>query len=135
MLNNIGRERILKLIELPDGEPETIHTLEQRTGHWLSHTWSIDNKFVILTNNRPPEKSAANERGKSVGFWPWSLFYVPINGGEPLEIDLSVHLVRRHKLHPDGRHVVFGSFGLIKDLKLQFPSIWMMENIMSVIEK
>jgi hypothetical protein len=70
-----------------------------------------------------------------MGFWPWSLILIPIQGGEPHNIDLGVHLVRRHKLHPNGRHIVFGSFGPIVEFKPQFPGIWLMENIMSVIEK
>jgi hypothetical protein len=64
---------------------------------------------------------------------PWSLFCIPVDGGEPQEIGFGVHLLFRPRIHPDGRHVAFGSFGKIEDFAknaIRDTGIWVMENIL-----
>jgi hypothetical protein len=62
-------------------------------------------------------------------------FCIPAEGGEPRLFNLGVHMLRRHRLHPDGRYIVFGSYGSIADFKLRQAGIWMMKNVLVLDKK
>jgi Tol biopolymer transport system component len=130
ILNNYPlRERHLKIMPVAGGKPKDLHAFQQRTGHSLSPTWSADGKSVIFPNNRLSE----NEEMNGSFMPPWSLFCIPVDGGEPREIGFGVHLLFRPRIHPDGKHVVFGSFGKIEDFKknaMRDTGIWLMENFL-----
>lgn len=62
MLDNYRKKRQLNIVPLSGGDPRVIYSLEQKTGHYLSHAWSVDNRHVILTNNIPPEQRGRTKR-------------------------------------------------------------------------
>jgi len=133
-LDNAGQEqRRLRILSVSGGEPRELCTFDQLTGHVLSPFWSPDGKYVIYANNRKPGETKSIEDKRENSLWPWSLYYVSSEGGEPRSIDLGVHLVLRPRIHPDGKHVTFGSFGKVEDFAksmMRATGIWMMENIL-----
>jgi Tol biopolymer transport system component len=130
ILNNYPlRHRELKILSISGGNLKELFAFKQKTGHRLSPAWSADGKFVIFPNNHLPDNQEMN--GSTMP--PWSLFCIPVDGGEPREIGFGVHLLFRPRIHPEGRHVVFGSFGKIEDFEkkaMRDTGIWMMENIL-----
>lgn len=62
-------------------------------------------------------------------------FCIPVEGGKPRQINLGVHLLRRQRTHPDGTHIVFGSYGSTANFKLRPAGIWMMKNVLALDKK
>ena len=133
ILDKLGRpQRELRVLPVSGGEPQKLHTFEQTTGHGLYPVWSSDSKFILYPNNRPSMEKASDKNKGEINLIPWFLFCVPVDGGEPRAINLGVHLLFNPRIHPDGRHVAFGTFGTIEDTMtaMRATGIWMMENIL-----
>jgi len=104
-------ENILKLISIRDGEErELCKFFVNATSH---PSWSRDGSYIFFTG-----RSASDEK--------WDVWYVPVEGGEPRGLGLSLSTTRSLSLHPDGVRFAFSSFGPTA----HGPEVWMMENFL-----
>ncbi|NOR12393.1 MAG: hypothetical protein GQ545_03985, partial [Candidatus Aminicenantes bacterium] len=126
ILNNKPQKRELRILPLSGGESRVLYTFVQRTGHYLSHIWSIDGRFILLPKFQPKGKIDFNNREE----FKWSLWSIPVEGGEPQEIELGVWLIFNLTMHPDGKHIAFASWGFPDFSKAGPTEVWMMENIL-----
>jgi len=137
VLDNSGqKEWELKALPVSGGEPKTIYSFEQLTGHNITPIWSADGQLVVFANNHRPVDDSNEEKAENA-FWPWAFYGTSIKGGETHQIDLGVHLILHQSFHPDGRQIVFGSFGPISELtelRARVSGIWIVENILSGIQ-
>jgi Tol biopolymer transport system component len=125
ILNNRPQQRELRIISVSGGEPKEIFTFVQNTGHYLSHVWSTDGKFILLPKFQPDWPIDFDKKEE----YKWSLWSIPIEGGEPQEIELGVWLMFNPTMHPDGKHIAFASWGFPDFSKMGPTEVWMMENI------
>jgi Tol biopolymer transport system component len=56
----------------------------------------------------------------------WELWRVPFSGGQPQKMGISKSGASTPSPHPDGRKIVFASYGLTD----KGPEIWVMENFL-----
>ncbi len=126
ILNNKPQNRELRILPVSGGESRVLYTFEQRTGHYLSHVWSADGRFLLLPKFQPKGKIDFENREE----FKWSLWSIPVEGGEPQEIELGVWLIFNLTIHPDGRHIAFASWGFPDFSKAGPTEVWMMENIL-----
>lgn len=86
---------------------------EDDTDHMVRPRWSADGRFVIY-----PRKQSGDKL--------WELWRVPLNGGDPQKMGISITRAYTVSSHPDGRQIAFTSQGLN-----QRPTgIWVMENFL-----
>jgi Tol biopolymer transport system component len=125
ILNNKPQNRELRIIPVSGGESKVLYSFVQTTGHYLSHTWSEDGRFIILPKFQPKGKIDFTNREE----FKWSLWLIPVEGGEPREVGLGVWLMFNLTIHPDGKHIAFASWGFPDFSKAGPTEVWMMENI------
>jgi Tol biopolymer transport system component len=126
ILSNKPQQRELRILPVSGGEPKEIFTFVQNTGHYLSHVWSMDGKFIYLPKFTPDWPIDFDKKEEHM----WSLWSIPVEGGEPKEIELGVWLMFNLTMHPDGKHIAFASWGFPDFSKMGPTEVWMMENIL-----
>ena len=106
-------ERHIKIIPAEGGESLVLCRFEDDSDHMVRPRWSSDGRFVIY-----PRLQSGDEL--------WELWRVPLNGGDPQKMGISITRAYTVSPHPDGRQIAFTSQGLN-----QRPwGIWVMENFL-----
>lgn len=100
------KDPIIKIIPIAGGEVRDFLTI--KTGNFLPHAWTPDGKEIIFVKS---EKQNCE------------LWKIPVEGGEPQKVDLTMERMRRLRIHPDGRRIVFIAGKSINE-------IWVMENFL-----
>jgi Tol biopolymer transport system component len=106
-------ERVIKIIPAKGGEPRELCRFENSRNAKVIPRWSADGRFIIYS--RP-------KSGESF----WELWRVPFSGGQPQKMGISKSGSSTPSPHPDGRQIVFTSYGLTD----KGPEIWVMENFL-----
>jgi len=112
-----GGRRILKVLPAIGGEPRELHKWEEDDVVSLYHTWSADGRYIFFTKR-------SNEKTEEE--WKWSLWRIPVDGGEAQKVGLEMLEISSLSVHPDGRHIAFQSSGQ----KSKFAEVWVMENFL-----
>jgi len=112
-----GGRRILKVLPAIGGEPRELHKWEEDDVVSLYHTWSADGRYIFFTKR-------SNEKTEEE--WKWSLWRIPVDGGEAQKLGLEMLEISSLSVHPDGRHIAFQSSGQ----KSKFAEVWVMENFL-----
>ena len=114
MKNPSGKsERSIKVISTESGESRVLCRFEDDSNHMVTPRWSADGRFVIY-----PRLQRGDE--------DWELWRVPLNGGQPKQMGISITRAYTISPHPDGRLIAFTSQGLNQ----RPPGIWVMENFL-----
>jgi hypothetical protein len=79
--------------------------------------WTRDGRFVLF---------AARAAGEDTG----DVFLVPVGGGAPAKLGLSLRRMGQVSPHPDNVRLAFSSFGQA----VRGPEVWVMENFLPVPE-
>ncbi|MHC4507508.1 MAG: M56 family metallopeptidase, partial [Planctomycetota bacterium] len=116
-----GGRRILKVLPATGGEPRELYKWEEDDVVSLYHTWSADGRYIFFAK-RSSEKTEEE--------WKWSLWRIPVDGGEPQKLGLEMPQISSLSVHPDGRHIAFQSSGF----KRKFAEVWVMENFLPAVE-
>ncbi len=105
------KDPIIKVIPIAGGEVRDLLTI--KSGNFLPHAWTPDGKDIIFVKS---EKQKCE------------LWRIPVEGGEPQKVDLTMERMRRLRIHPDGSRIVFIAGKSITE-------IWVMENFLPLIKK
>ncbi len=97
---------IIKVIPIAGGEVRDL--LSIKSGNFLPHAWTPDGEEIIFVKS---EKQKCE------------LWRIPVEGGEPQKVDLTMERMRSLRIHPDGRRIAFIAGKSITEL-------WMMENFL-----
>lgn len=116
-LLNMSQKRVLKVMSADGGEPRELFTWEQPYAQWGSIAWSADGKYILFSRHQREKKE-------------WDLCRIPVNGGEPQNLGLTVTGwgIRHLSVHPDGRHIAWSAMTL--NSGSTDPSVWVMENFL-----
>jgi Tol biopolymer transport system component len=112
-----GNTRTIKIISTSGGDIRELYSF-QNVANWPARpAWSPDSNYVFFCkpsskNDQPEEKS--------------ELLRIPIDGGDPQKLGLTMHRFYHLSVHPDGKHLAFGSLGP----ELVEPELWVMENFL-----
>ncbi len=104
-------ERILELISIKDGKERELCRFANATSY---PCWSRDGSYIFFMGRRTIDEK-------------WDVWYVPVEGGEPRGLGLSLSRTRSLSLHPDGARFVFSSFGPT----VHGSEVWAMENFLT----
>jgi len=107
---NYAKEGALRIIPAAGGEPRELYMCEQNNEQLITLRWSADGKYIFFVIREIEQKK--------LGLWR-----IPIEGGEPLEIELETNLIGL-SVHPDGQHIAFGAG------ERQPAEVWVMENFL-----
>jgi len=108
------KERSLKIIPATGGELRVLHTFEQESNWPVFTAWTPDGKSILFS------KKAEKENDIKTDLWR-----IPVEGGEPLRLGLTMARFNLLSMHPNGQSIVFSSFGPT----LKEPELWVMENL------
>jgi Tol biopolymer transport system component len=101
----------VKIASLDGGEPRELF----RSSLWHALHWTRDGRYII-----------AQALDSSSGQWPSTsaIWRIPVQGGTPLKMDLSVAGMEDFALHPDNRRFAFSVNEGTKN------ELWVMENFL-----
>lgn len=109
------KERSLKIIPATGGELRVLHTFEQESNWPVFTAWTPDGKSILFSKKAEKEKDIKTD-----------LWRIPVEGGEPLRLGLTMARFNLLSMHPNGQSIVFSSFGPT----LKEPELWVMENLL-----
>jgi len=107
---NYAKQGALRIIPVAGGELRDLYKCEQNKEQLMMLRWSADGKYIFFVIREIKQKKLR-------------LWRIPIEGGEPLEIELETNLIDL-SVHPDGQHIAFGAW------KRQPAEVWVMENFL-----
>jgi hypothetical protein len=105
--------RTLKIISTTDGAVRELSEFVNATNGTVMPRWSRDGRYVLFPGIRPGEET-------------WDVWYVPVEGGTPAKLGLSVRRMGDISPHPDGVRIAFSSLGPT----VHGPEVWVMENFL-----
>jgi Tol biopolymer transport system component len=115
-----GRFRLenmkIKIFPVDGREPRILQTFEK--GEWPGALdWTPDGRNILFSKGKRVDEK-----------WVESLWNISLKGGKAQQIELDIGSIDNIQIHPDGQQIAFesGSGG---------EEIWVMENILSVLEK
>lgn len=104
--------RVLRITPANGGEPRELYRFVHRGNHFINHAWTADGKHILLSRWR-------SEQGS-----PWTLWRVPVAGGEPQEAGLEMRCDTL-SVHPDGQRIAFSASS-----RPVSSEVWVMENFL-----
>lgn len=107
--------RVLRVMPATGGEPRELYRFVHRGNHYITHAWTADGKYILLSRWR-------SEQGS-----PWTLWRVPVAGGEPQEMGLEMECDTL-SVHPDGRQIAFSASS-----SPTYNEVWVMENFLAAL--
>jgi len=103
----------LKVMPIEGGEPRELVKLGQYEDIvFQSCTWTPDGRYILYGTG------AFSMENPQVELWR-----IPVEGGEPQKLGLSMDWLRHLRIHPDGKRVAFSSGHFTAE-------IWVMENFL-----
>ena len=112
-------EWTLKIISTKDGKAREVCKFFCVTGGERLPRWSRDGRYIFFPGDRPAEDET------------WDVWYVPVEGGEPKGLGLSLKQIEEISPHPDGVRFAFSSLGPT----VHGPQVWVMENFLTQSRK
>jgi Tol biopolymer transport system component len=108
-----ARRGVVKVISTKDGAERQLCEFLNATNPMVMPRWSRDGRDVLFVGRRPDEQTS-------------DVWYVPVEGGTPAKLGLSVHGLGEISPHPDGVRIAFSSLGST----VRGPQVWVMENFL-----
>jgi Tol biopolymer transport system component len=103
----------LKVISVKDGTERRIAEFVNGFNGLVMPRWSRDGRYVFFVGRQPNQDT-------------WDIWYVPVEGGAPARLGLSLYGMRGIGPHPDGVQLAFSSVGPTAPS----PEVWVMENLL-----
>jgi Tol biopolymer transport system component len=110
-----GAERIVRVVPTAGGTARDIYRFSHPTNASVRVEFSADGKSLLLPRRKAPPGDLAD-----------SLFRLPISGGEPQDLGLTMVDLSHLSAHPDGERLLFSSRGAEK----KNNEIWVMEDFL-----
>lgn len=108
------KERSLKIIPAIGGEPRLLHAFEQESNWAVFTAWTPDSKFILFSKKADKENDIRTD-----------LWRIPVEGGEPQRLGLTMARFNFLSMHPNGGSIAFSSFGPT----LKEAELWVMKNL------
>jgi Tol biopolymer transport system component len=110
-------ERVVRVVPSSGGTPREIYRFRHLGLDWITLEFSADGRDLLL-----PRKTS------SPGEEVWTLVRLPVEGGEPRDLGLTMEDFVKVTAHPDGEQIAFSSKGIEhKDAEL-----WVIEDFLPV---
>ena len=113
-----GKEGFLGIMPAAGGEHRELYRFKQEDLMFVSLRWTPDGKYILFEHVEPGQNK-------------WSLWRIPMEGGEPQKVGLEWDVRILLSVHPDGRHIVFSSPSSIGENS----GNWVMENFLPIDKK
>jgi Tol biopolymer transport system component len=113
-----GDEGFLGIMPAAGGEHRELYRFKQEDVMFVPLRWTPDGKYILFEHVEPGQNK-------------WSLWRIPMEGGEPQKVGLEWDVRFLASVHPDGRHIVFSSPGSTGENS----GNWVMENFLPPKEK
>jgi len=104
----------LKVISVKDGTERQIAEFVNASNGLVMPRWSKDGRYIFFVAREPKQDTG-------------DIWYVPVEGGTPVRLGLSVSGMRGLSPHPDGVRIAFSSTGPTAPS----PEVWVMENVLT----
>jgi Tol biopolymer transport system component len=115
LMNREGK-RTIRIVPASGGEPREIYSFEQEGNQIMTPAWSADGQYIYFSKL---QKSLPLEA-------MMDLYRIPIDGGAPQKLDLTMKRIRHLSVHPDGQRIAFSSMGANPEQS----QVWVMENFL-----
>jgi Tol biopolymer transport system component len=103
----------LRVVSTKDGTTRQLCEFVNAFNGQVMPRWSRDGRYVFFRGRQPNTEA-------------WDIWYVPLEGGTPARLGLSVYGMGDISPHPDGVRIAFSSVGPTAPS----PEVWVMENFL-----
>jgi Tol biopolymer transport system component len=118
--NKVNKERIINIVSTSGKESRRLYSFKDSV-NWATPTeWSPDGNYILFARSSSPENDPSYI-GNRAGLWR-----IPVDGGEPEKLGMTMFRFHQLSFHPDGKHLAFSSFGP-EEVE---PELWVMENFL-----
>jgi hypothetical protein len=111
----VEAERVVRVLPASGGMPKEIYRFKHVGMHWITIEFSADGKYVLLARKTTPDDDSN-----------WSLWRIPVAGGEAGELNLRMTSFGSVSVHPNGKVITFSS----KGTKQERSEVWAIENFL-----
>jgi Tol biopolymer transport system component len=111
-----GAERIVRIVPVAGGTPRDLYRFTHPANAPIPMAFSADGEYLFLPRTTTPEDPT------------WSLFRLPVKGGEPQDLGLKMIGFRKISAHPDGERILFSSRGAEE----KSTEVWVIEDFLPV---
>jgi Tol biopolymer transport system component len=111
-----GAERIVRIVPVAGGTPRDLYRFTHPANAPIPMAFSADGEYLFLPRTTTPEDPT------------WSLFRLPVKGGEPQDLGLKMIGFRKVSAHPDGERILFSSRGAEE----KSTEVWVIEDFLPV---
>jgi Tol biopolymer transport system component len=114
-MQSVEAERVVRVLPASGGMPKEIYRFKHVGMHWITIEFSADGKYVLLARKTTPDDDSN-----------WSLWRIPVAGGEAGELNLRMTSFGSVSVHPNGKVITFSS----KGTKQERSEVWAIENFL-----
>jgi Tol biopolymer transport system component len=110
----VNAERVVRVVPSSGGTPREIYRFRHLGLDWITLEFSADGKHVFMPRKASPRDGT------------WTLLRLPVEGGEPQDLGLTMTDFVKMTAHPDRQEIAFSAKGL--DHKK--AELWVIENFL-----
>jgi hypothetical protein len=103
-------------VPVAGGTPRDLYRFTHPANAPIPMAFSADGEYLFLPRTTTPEDPT------------WSLFRLPVKGGEPQDLGLKMIGFRKISAHPDGERILFSSRGAEE----KSTEVWVIEDFLPV---
>ena len=111
-------EKSLKAISTENGKARELGRFVSGSDNVVQPRWSADGRYIFFPGIRKGEEK-------------WDIWYVPVEGGEPMKLGLALNQINYISPLSDGNRIAFSSMGPT----VHGPEVWVMENFLPAEKK
>jgi Tol biopolymer transport system component len=111
----LASERVVRVLSVGGGEPREVHRFPHEGPHWITLEFSADGESLFMPRKVTPLEDPY-----------WTVFRVPLEGGEPQDLGLKMLDFDKLTVHPDGIRIAFSSGGL----EPRHGEVWVIEDFL-----
>jgi Tol biopolymer transport system component len=108
-------ERVVRVVPAAGGAPREIYRFRHFGAGWITLEFSADGKSLFIPRKLTPPEDPY-----------WTLFSVPVEGGEPQDLGVKMVSFAKVTAHPDGERIAFASRGAEE----KGDEVWVIEDFL-----
>ncbi|MBS3818032.1 PD40 domain-containing protein [bacterium] len=112
------KKRVINIISTSGEKSRRLYSFTDSV-NWATPTeWTPEGKYVLFARSNSPENDPSYIGNRA------DLWRIPVDGGEPQNLDMTMFRFYQLSFHPEENYLSFSSLGP-KEVK---PELWMIEN-------